>query len=148
LASLFDFLVSAVILGGMMVYYHMSVNAAAFWVLPITLFLLLYVAAVCLVLSAVQVRFRDVGVAVPVFLQIWMFATPVVYPLHSVPAALRPWYVLNPMAGLVENFRRALIFGNSPEWPLFWYSGVASIAAFLVAYLIYKNVDHTFADVI
>ena len=62
-----------------------------------------------LVLSSIQVRFRDVGMALPIALQLLMFASPVVYPLEVVPAAWRPLYVLNPLTGLVDGFRRSVL---------------------------------------
>ena len=62
-----------------------------------------------LVLSAIQVRYRDIGVGLPLVLQVWMFATPVIYPLSVVPMKWRSVYLLNPMVGIIESFRRVVL---------------------------------------
>src|SRR5262249_7841538 len=94
-AALFDFLVAGTVLVALLVYYRVPVTLNALFVLPIMMVLTLFIISAALVLSAVQVRFRDIGVAVPVALQILMFASPVLYPLAAVPARLRIVYQLN-----------------------------------------------------
>jgi lipopolysaccharide transport system permease protein len=84
----------------------------------------------------------------PLILQIWMFATPVVYPLSAVPQRLQAYYALNPMVGVIENFRRVVLQGVGPD---FYSLGVsAAIAALLLplAYLYFKHVESTMADII
>lgn len=84
----------------------------------------------------------------PLLLQIWMFATPVVYPLSAVPQRLQVYYALNPMVGVIENFRRVVLQGVAPD---FYSLGVSvAIAALLLplAYLYFKHVESTMADII
>src|SRR6267143_4017846 len=102
-AALFDFLVASTLLAGLMIYYHVRPTVNAFYALPIILILTCFALAMSLLLSATQVRMRDIGVAVPLLLQLWMYATPVIYPLSSIPPGLRPYDQLNPMVGVVEN---------------------------------------------
>ena len=86
---------------------------ALLWILPILVLLAGVALAVSLTLCAVHARYRDVGVAMPLLLQIWFFASPVLYPLSAVPAAWRPFYMLNPMAGIIDGFRGAVLEGQS-----------------------------------
>src|SRR6266511_3687 len=100
LAAFFDFLIATLIMGAMMFYYHVSVTVQVFWAIPIVLLMTLFATAMALISSATQVRFRDVGVGIPLLLQIWMYATPVVYPLSTINKLGRSWqilYMLNPM---------------------------------------------------
>jgi lipopolysaccharide transport system permease protein len=109
---------------------------------------LLFAMGLSILLAALQVRFRDVGLAIPLLMQVWMFATPVVYPLSAVPARLRSLYVLNPMVGIVENFRRVVIEGVAPDLESFWYSLGISAVLFPIAFLFFKNREATMADII
>ena len=81
-------------------------------------------------------------------IQIWMFATPVVYPLSAVPARFRALYLLNPMAGVVENFRRTIIEGKTPDYDSFWPGAMVTMILLPVAYIFFKNREGTMADVI
>jgi lipopolysaccharide transport system permease protein len=98
--------------------------------------------------SAVHVRFRDVGLAMPFALQLWMFAAPVVYSVESVPIRFRQLYLLDPVAGLVENFRRVLVFGATPNFSQLAFSSSTALAALVIAYLYFKSSEATMADVI
>jgi len=101
-----------------------------------------------LFLSATQVRFRDVGVALPLMLQLWMFATPVVYPLTAVPERLRAVYSLNPMVGLIESFRQVTVHAASPQLRLLGISALVSILLLTAGWIYFKRVEATVADVI
>jgi lipopolysaccharide transport system permease protein len=107
-AALVDFAIAFGILSGLMVYYRVSLSWKAFYAIPAVAILIAFTSAVALFLSSVQVRFRDVGAALPVVLQIGVFAAPVVYPLNSVPARFQRLYLLNPLASFIENFLRCV----------------------------------------
>jgi len=92
------------------------------------------------------VRFRDVGVAMPLLLQVWMFASPVIYPLEAVPAAWRGWYVLNPMVGIVDGFRRAVMEGRAPDPAVLGVSALVVAALLPASYVWFKHVEATMAD--
>jgi lipopolysaccharide transport system permease protein len=147
-AALFDFLIASTVLAGLMVYYRIQPTKNILYVIPIIFVMTCFATAMSLLFSATQVRFRDMGVAVPLILQIWMFATPVIYPLSAVPARVRPLYVLNPMVGIVENFRQTVLNGAPPD---FYTLGVAASVAFgllFFSYLYFKHMDATMADII
>ncbi|MDT5123053.1 MAG: lipopolysaccharide transport system permease protein [Acidobacteriota bacterium] len=147
-AALFDFLVASTVLVGLLIYYHVHLNLNALYAAPIILVLTLFATSIAFVFSATQVRFRDIGVAVPLLLQIWMFVSPVVYPLSAVPPQWRTLYLLNPMAGVVENFRRVILLGVSPD---FYALGVSTLIALILlpaSYIYFKHVEATIADII
>jgi lipopolysaccharide transport system permease protein len=147
-AAVFDLLVASVILGGLMIYYRLPLTWNALFAFPVVLVAVTFVTGLGLVLSAVQVRYRDIGLAMPLVLQLWMFATPVVYPLSAVPAKYRGLYDLNPMVGVVENFRRVVVLGETPEFPLLAKAALASCVLLLLSYLYFKNREATMADII
>lgn len=147
-AAFFDFLVATTLLGVLMIYYHVRPTMNLLYAAPIILVLSCFAVAMSFLLSATQVRFRDIGVAVPLLLQLWLFATPVIYPLAAVPRRLRPFYVLNPMVGVVDNFRQVVLRGAAPEFNSLAVSAAISIVLLIVSYVYFKRVEATMADVI
>lgn len=147
-AALFDFAIGFVVLLGLMYWYGVPLTAHALMVLPIVVLLVLWILAVSLVLAAIQVRFRDIGVALPVLMQILMFASPIIYPLSVVPDSWRSWYLLNPLAGIVSSFRDVLLRHTMPDaYPL----GAACLVTAIVlpaAYMFFKHAEATMADLI
>ena len=148
LAGLFDFVIGFVVLMAIMSWYHVALTAQAWNLLPIIGLLSAWILAVSLVLAAIQVRFRDVGVALPVLVQVLMFASPIIYPLSVVPAAWRTWYLLNPMAGIVSSFRDILIHRTAPDPDPLRIALFVTAAALPLAYLFFKRAEATMADVI
>jgi homopolymeric O-antigen transport system permease protein len=148
IAAVFDFAIATFVLIGLLVYYHIAPTANLLLGFPIVLILICFVTAMALIFSAVQVRFRDVGVAMPLLLQLWMFASPVVYPLSAVPQRFRGLYSLNPMAGIVDSFRRIVLGGSALDWNALGISALISILLLPVAYIYFKHVEATMADVI
>jgi lipopolysaccharide transport system permease protein len=147
-AALVDFLVASILLGLMLVYYQVPLTANVFYAIPALAVLTLFAIAISLMLCAIQVRYRDIGVAMPLALQLWMFATPVVYPLSLVPAQWRSLYILNPMVGIIETFRRGMLEGKAPDFPALAISAVISLLLLPIAYIYFKHVEATVADII
>ncbi len=145
-AALFDLVVASSVLLLLLAYYGIGLTPEVFWVIPILIVLTGLATGVSLVLAAVNVRFRDVGVAMPLLLQFWMFASPVIYPLEAVPARWRSLYLLNPMAGLVDGFRKAVLDGVAPDLVALGGAALVTAAMLPVAYLWFKHVDATMAD--
>src|SRR4051812_29072215 len=104
-----DLLIGSSALVALLWWFHVPVGWSLLAVVPVTGVLSLFALGCVLLLASVQVRFRDVGIALPVMLQLWMFASPVLYPLRLVPAGWQRLFLLNPMTGVIENFRRAVI---------------------------------------
>ena len=108
-AGLVDFLIAFVVLLGIMLYYGILPTARV-WVLPLYLLLTLITAVgVGLWLSALNVLYRDIGYAIPFLTQFWMFITPIAYPSSMIPEKWQAIYAINPMAGVVDGFRWALL---------------------------------------
>jgi lipopolysaccharide transport system permease protein len=148
IASLVDFLVASTVLVGLLLYYDVSLTARAFYAIPTIAILTLFTIAVSLVLSAIQVRYRDIGVAMPLALQLWMFATPVVYPLSVVPESWRSLYLLNPMVGIIESFRRVILQGELPDFQALAISAIVSMILLPLAFIYFKHMEATVADII
>jgi lipopolysaccharide transport system permease protein len=117
--------------------------------LPVfVVFAVLTALSVGLWLSALNVQFRDVRYLIPFLTQFWLFLTPIAYPASMIPEAYRPLYGLNPMAGVVEGFRWALLGTATPDWGLVGVS-VAVVAVVLTGGLFYfRRMERTFADVV
>jgi lipopolysaccharide transport system permease protein len=148
LAGLVDFAIAFLVLLGLMWYYGIA-PTAAIAVLPLLVMLAIVTAlAVGLWLSTLNVKFRDVRYTIPFLTQLWMFATPVAYPSSLVPERWRALYGLNPMAGVVEGFRWALLGKSGNPGALLWVS-IAAVALMLVGGLFYfRRTEATFADVV
>ena len=148
MAALVDLLLATVVLGTLMVYYDVHLTVRAIYAIPVIGILTAFIVGVSLVLSAIQVRYRDIGVALPLVLQVWMFATPVVYPLSVVPVNWRTLYLLNPMVGIVESFRRVVLLGAQPELHALATSAAITAKLLPAAFVYFKHVEATVADVV
>jgi lipopolysaccharide transport system permease protein len=146
LTALFDLVVASTVLAGMLAWYDIPITPAVLWVVPLLFLLAVLALGLSLILCAVNVRFRDIGVAMPLLLQLGMFASPVIYPLEAVPARVRDWYVLNPLVGIIDGFRRAVLEGRPPD-PAALTASIAAAAILLpAAYLWFVHTDATVAD--
>jgi lipopolysaccharide transport system permease protein len=148
-AGLVDFAIAFVILIGLMFYYQVTPAWDVLWTLPL-FFLLAIVTAlgVALWLSAVNVKYRDVNQALPFLTQFWLFATPVAYSSSVISAKWQILYSLNPMAGVVNGFRWALLgSGNGPDITL-WVSATISVLILVSGLFYFRSMEKTFADTI
>jgi len=149
LAGLVDFAIAFVILVGLMFYYGVTPAWNVLWTLP--LFLLLSIVAalgVSLWLSAINVQYRDVNYALPFLTQFWLFITPVAYSASVISDKWQLVYSLNPMAGVVNGFRWALLgAGNGPDLAL-WISVGISLVILVSGLFYFRNMERTFADTI
>ena len=110
--------------------------------------LVLFTLGTTLATSAINVFYRDVSPVVQIGLQLWLYLTPVAYPLSAVPARYRTLFLLNPLTGVVEGLRSVLVFGRAPEWDVVAISASLIVAVFVVALVLFKTTDKYFADVI
>jgi lipopolysaccharide transport system permease protein len=143
-----DFSIAFLVLLGMMGYYRTAPSAHALW-LPFLLLLALVTAlGVGLWLSALNVQYRDVKYAVPFLTQFWMFATPIAYPSSLLREPWRTVYGLNPMAGVVEGFRWALLGSKTAPGPMIAVSATAAVALLVGGAFYFRRMEKTFADVV
>ena len=147
ISPLVDFAIAFVILLGMMLYFGFFPTVNIIW-LPVFILLALATSlGVGLWLSALNVQYRDFQYTVPFLIQLWLFASPVVYPSTLLPEPYRMIYGLNPMAGVIEGFRWALL-GTSPPSSLVAVSVVAVIAILISGAFYFRRMEKTFADVV
>lgn len=146
--NLVDFAIGFLILIGMMVWYQVAPQWTLVFLPLFVAVALLTALSVSLWLSALNVKYRDVASIVPLMTQLWMFASPVLYPASLVPESVRWFYGLNPMAGVIEGFRWALFSNASPDWAMVSAS-LGVVASLLIGgVMFFRRVERTFADVI
>lgn len=148
LSGVVDFVLAFAVLLGMMLYYGVTPNVNIIW-LPLFLLLALVTAlGVGFWLSALNVKFRDVRYIVPFITQFWMFATPIAYPSSLLSQPWRTIYGLNPMVGVIEGFRWALLGTRTKPGPIIVVSSIVAITVLIAGAFYFRRMEKTFADVI
>lgn len=144
----YDLAVSTVVLGTIFVVTGYEPRTTAIWAPLLLLILVAFCAGVALALSAVVVFVRDLGQALPLILQLGLFATPVAYDARAVPRDWQPVYAAgNPLVGVIEGLRDTLLFGQSPPWRLVGPSALSAVAVLVGGYALFKRLEPGFADV-
>jgi len=146
--SLIDLGVSASIFAVFALAYGAGIPITAVWVLALVAIEVALVGGITLLGSAINTFARDIRLAVPVVVQIWLFVTPVLYPLRTVPRAIRPFYLANPMTGVVDSFRRVLVYGQSPEIGVLWPTLLGTGVVLLLGWWYFGATEGRFADVL
>jgi lipopolysaccharide transport system permease protein len=148
LSGAIDLLLALAVLIVMMVYYHVTPSLQMLW-LPVFLLLAVITAlGTGLVLSAMNVQFRDVRYAVPFLTQLWLFATPIAYPSSLLKQPWRTVFAINPMVGAVEGFRWAIFNGPAAPVREVLVSFATAIVVLVAATLYYRRMERTFADIV
>jgi lipopolysaccharide transport system permease protein len=147
-AALVDLLLSFALLLLMMRYYHVAASARVFWVPLFALLALVTALGASLWLSALNVEFRDVQFLIPFLIQLWFFATPVIYPSSLVPGRWRIAYAMNPMAGVVEGFRWALLGSNAVPASILAIPVITALVVLVSGALWFRRMEKTFADIL
>ncbi len=147
-AALLDFAMAGLVFVAMMFIYQIPITIYALWVIPLLGIQIILMAGVTLLGSAAIVFFRDVRFVIPLLIQVWMYASPVIYPTSLIPAAYQPLYFLNPMAGIIDGYRLVLISGQPPNIPALLVATVVSLALLIIGYFVFKRSEPLFADLI
>ena len=148
LSGLVDFGLAFIVLIGLMLYYGVVPSARMVFLPAFLLLALVTALAVGLWLSVLNVEYRDVRYTLPFLTQFWMFATPIVYPSSLLKEPWRTVYGLNPMVGVVEGFRWALLGTKNSPGPMIAVSAVASLALLVGGAFYFRRMEKTFADVV
>jgi lipopolysaccharide transport system permease protein len=148
LASAIDFVIAAVMFVILLLFYQVDITWNALYAIPILIVELLLLTGLVLLLSMVNVWFRDVSHAIALLIQFWMYLCPIIYPLSMVPERYRWLYDLNPMVGIIEGFRASVLKGAAPQLDLLAVSLVISVVLFVLGYALFKQREFEFADVI
>lgn len=147
LAALADFFIAATVLVGLMLWYGVSPAASAILYLPLTALTALLALGVGMWLASINVQFRDVQQATPFLLQIWMFATPIVYPGSLVPQRYRFIYDLNPMAGIISAYRASAL-GEPIPWTSLGTACIVALVLLVTGWWQFRRMDRHFADIV
>lgn len=148
LASLVDFVLAFVVLLAMMIYYGITPTVNVIWLPFFLLLALVTTLGASLWLSAMNVQFRDVRYTIPFVTQIWLFITPIAYPSSLLSQPWRTLYGLNPMAGVVEGFRWALLGTDTAPGPIVAVSSLVAVILLVTGALYFRRMEKTFADVV
>jgi lipopolysaccharide transport system permease protein len=147
LVRLSDFLAASVILFILMVYYGRAFTSAMLLVPFLMLHLTLLALSLGLLFAALNVKYRDIGTVLPVLLQLWLFASPVIYPATFVPAKWKWLYDLNPLTGLISGFRAALLNAGF-DWRGLLVSLSITLVLLIYSTFVFKRMEDEFADVV
>jgi lipopolysaccharide transport system permease protein len=148
LAGLVDFAIAFVLVLGMMAWYHTAPTWAMLTLPLFVIFTIVTALAVGLWLSALNVQYRDVRYTLTFIVQFWLIASPVAYSASMVPAKWRPFYGINPMAGVIEGFRWALLGKTPAPGALLWVSVLVVSVVLVGGLYYYRRMEKTFADLV
>jgi lipopolysaccharide transport system permease protein len=146
-ARLVDFAISFVIFGGMMAYYRVAVTRHLLMLALLVPLITLLALGVGMLISALNVRYRDIGMALPVLIQFWMFASPIVYPSSLVPEKWQRLYALNPVTGIVEGFRSSL-FAKEFDWMALGFASILTFVLLIYSVYAFRRREKEFADIV
>ena len=148
LAGGIDFILAFVVLLGMMIFYNAVPTSAIVWMPFFVLLALTTALGVSFWVTTMNTQFRDVRYAVPFVVQAWMFATPIAYPSSLLQEPWRTLYGINPLAGVVEGFRWALLGTDTSPGPIIIVSALMSVALLVSGAFYFRRMEKTFADVV
>jgi lipopolysaccharide transport system permease protein len=148
LSGIVDFAIAFAVLLGLMLYFGFTPGLTALWVIPLLLLAFVTSLGSGLWLSALNVKYRDVRLLVSFLMQIWLFATPIVYPSSLLPEPWRTLYGINPLAGVVEGFRWALLGTDTAPGGMIVVSTTVALAVLVGGAMYFRRVERTFADVV
>lgn len=153
LSKLVDLALGAVVFAGLLIVYDLMGTGIApgislVWLPTILLVQIAFTTGLSLLLATANLFLRDVQHLIGLALMLWMYVSPVIYPLDRVPEAWRGLYLLNPMAGLIDAYRRVILLAEWPDWPSFAGATLVSLILLVVGYLVFKRFEPRFADII
>ncbi len=146
-AGLVDFAIAFALLAGLMAYYHVVVTWSILMLPVLVALTTLLALGVGMWMSALNVKYRDIRYALPFLIQLWMFASPIIYPASIVPERWRWALALNPLTGIIEGFRSAL-FGRAFDWAALSLAATLTVAILTYAAYDFRRMEKTFADVV
>jgi lipopolysaccharide transport system permease protein len=148
LSGVVDFVLAFLVLLGMMLYYGVFPTPRALWVLPLLLLALVTSLGIGLWLAALNVQYRDVRYTIPFLTQLWLLATPIAYPSSLLTEPWRTVYGINPMAGVVEGFRWALLGSGTAPGAIILVSTLAALLLLFGGAFYFRRMEDSFADLI
>jgi len=147
-AGLIDFGIAFVVLLGLAARYGVPLTVNMIWLPALVLLALVTALGVGLWFAALNVLYRDIQYVVPFLVQVWLYATPIVYPSSLVPERWRTLYAINPMVGVVEGFRWALLGTGTAPGPMMLVSALAALATLLGGLFFFRRMEKSFSDMV
>jgi lipopolysaccharide transport system permease protein len=149
IAAFVDFCIASFVFLGLMIFYKVKISISLLFLFPMILLQIMFTFGVVFFFSSINVYYRDIRHGVPFLVRIWMYACPIVYSLSVVPEKYRVAYVtINPMAAFIDGYRTVILHAKSPVFSHLALAGSMSVAIFILAYLLFKRMERSFADVI
>ncbi|MCG2705733.1 MAG: ABC transporter permease [Candidatus Omnitrophica bacterium] len=148
MANLLDFAITIFILAVMFAMYHISIGISAIYLIPVFLIQLLFTFGMAFILSISNAYLRDIQSSLTVIIQAWMLISPVAYSLDMIGEKYRFFYLLNPMAGILDSYRKILIHNTAPDFYCISISFFVSLAVFVLGYWFFKKLERDLADII
>lgn len=130
------------------IIYQVDVTWKILMVVPVLVIQLSLMLGLTFVLSSANLFYRDIRHVVPLLTTVWMYLTPIIYPLDLVPKKYLPIYMLNPMAAMMDTYRRVALLGQSPQWGYLGLATICSIVVLVVGYRMFKKLEPVFAETI
>src|SRR3989338_8274746 len=147
-AAFFDFITSSLIFLMLMIFYKVNPSINVLYLFLIIPSIFIFAAGISLILSTINVMYRDIKFVVPLVLQVWLFATPIIYTIDRIPDSIRKFYVFNPLAPLINSFRQVTVLDKNPSIFELQLAILISIMTFLFGILFFKYKERVFADII
>ena len=148
ISGMLDFLIGSLFLVLMMFYYHIKPGWPLVFVPMFVLNMMLLALGISMLLAAFNVRYRDVKYALPFIIQIWLFVTPIIYPVTFLPARYQRVLAFNPMAGIVEGLRACLFSTHPMPWKLVGISWSVTVVLLILGAVYFRRTEKTFADIV
>lgn len=148
LSGILDFFIASIILFGIMIYFHIPLSLnLLFW--PVFVIPLIFLAlGLGMIFSSLNVKYRDIKYTIPFMIQIWLFVTPIIYPISILPDKYKTLVALNPMTGIIEAFRSTVIPNKQIDFRLLLYSVIVSFLIFLLGLIYFRKTEKEFADLV
>ena len=147
-AAFLDFLVASILFLALIILYRLPFNFMYIWLPLLIIIQILFTLGISFFASSIIVFYRDIRFIVPIGLQLWMYLSPVVYPVSTVPSKFQTIYMLNPMASIIDSYRRIILHGQPPQWNYLALGGIITFIIVILGYLSFKKHEPSFADII
>lgn len=147
-SGIIDFLIAFTVLVGLAAWYGIAPTANVVWLPALVVLALVTALGAGLWFSALNVLYRDIQYVVPFLVQVWLYCSPIVYPSSLIPERWRALYAVNPMVGVVEGFRWALLGTDTAPGPMIAVSAVAAVALLVGGLFFFRRMEKTFSDVV
>jgi len=147
-SRLVDFTVASLVFIGLLWWYKIPLHSTIMYVPFLLLLQIVLAAGIGLLGAAVSVFLRDISFAIPLAMQLWMYASPVIYPIDQVPERWRWLYMLNPMASIIDSYRQVILNGQPPDFGYLSIAIVIAVILFVAAYWYFKRLEMAMSDII